>query len=103
MADEAKAKEPKKESPKPKTKKQAELPGMPARTELEKAAAVVLDKWEDLQGKKAELFDAKVKLLGLMKKANRTKLCLTDSNDIKRKIEYKESEGITVAKASPEE
>jgi len=84
-------------------KKQGELPGMPQKTELEKAAGVVLDKWEDLQGKKAELFDAKVKLLALMKKSNRTRICLMDSNDIKRKIEYKESEGVTVGKASPEE
>jgi len=88
----------------PKSKrKQGELPNMPAKTELEKAAGVVLDKWEDLQGKKAELFDAKVKLLALMKKSNRTKICLLDSEDIKRKIEYKESEGVTVGKASPEE
>jgi hypothetical protein len=76
---------------------------MPPKTDLEKAAEVVLDKWEVLQGKKAELFDAKVKLLDLMKKANRTKICLTDSNDVKRKIEYKESEGVTVGKAGPEE
>ena len=91
------------EKKKKEAKKNPELPGMPVKGPLEKAAEVVLDKWEVLQGKKAELFDAKVNLLDLMKKANRTKVCLVDSNDVKRKIEYKESEGVVVSKAGPEE
>ena len=76
---------------------------MPAKTQLEKDADAVMDAWEILQGKKADLFNAKVKLLASMKAANRTRISIVDSKDIKRKIEYKESEGLTISKAGKEE
>lgn len=90
---------------KPKTdvKKQPELKGMPAKSELEKAADVVMDKWEILQGKKADLTTAKEEWMKLAKKTGRTEVILNDSNGIKRRIAYKESEGVTVTKAGGED
>lgn len=84
-------------------KKQPELKGMPAKSELEKAADVVVEKWEDLQTKKASLTAAKEEWMKLAKKTGRTEVILNDSNGIKRRIAYKESEGVTVTKASGEE
>jgi len=84
-------------------KKQAELPHMPAKTQLEKDADTVVEKWEDLQTKKAALSAAKVVLLATMKKTGRFLVSALDSNGIKRKIEYKETEGINVTKASSSE
>lgn len=83
------------------TKRQGDLKGMPPKTELEKSGEKLLDKWENLQGKKAELSAAKKELLISMKKANKSVIHLVDSDGIKRKIEYKESEGITIKKDSP--
>lgn len=83
--------------------KQTELKNMPPRTQVEKDAATCIDKWENLQNKKAEYTAAKKTLTASLKKANRSKIPVMDSDGIKRMFEYKESEGITVRKAGPEE
>lgn len=84
-------------------KKQPELKGMPKKTEMEKAGEAVLEKWENLQKRKAELTAAKEAWMALAKKSGRSELCLKDSNDILRRIAYKESEGVTVTKAGDDD
>lgn len=83
--------------------KQGQLRGMPAKTQVEKDAEFLLDKWENLQNRKAEFTAAKEKLIESLKKSNRSWICGIDSDGIKRKLEWKESEGLTVRKAGPEE
>lgn len=82
--------------------KQGQLKGMPAKTQAEKDGDALIDKWENLQNRKAEFTAAKKTLIASLKKANRSKLSIVDSDGIKREIEYKESEGLTVRKAGPE-
>lgn len=84
------------------TKKQEELKGMPKKTQVELDAETLIDKWENLQNRKAEFTAAKKVLIESLKKANRSKVPIVDSDGIKREIEYKESEGLTVRKASPD-
>jgi len=84
-------------------KKQGELKGMPPKTELEKQADKVVEKWEDLQKKKAALTAEKLALMPMMKKANRSEVFALDSMGIKRKVGYNESEAISVTKAAGEE
>jgi len=76
---------------------------MPPKTQLEKDTEAVVEKWEDLQKKKAALTEAKKLLLATMKKTNRFVASALDSNGIKRKIEYKETEGINITKMSGED
>jgi len=85
------------------SKKQGQLKGMPKKTQVELDAEALLDKWENLQNRKAEYTAAKERLIESLKKANRSWICGVDSDGIKRKLEYKESEGLTVRKAGPEE
>lgn len=79
-------------------KKQDNLPGMPPPTQLEKDAEIVVEKWEDLQEKKAALTAAKKKLLETMKATKRFVVSTEDSKGILRKMEYKDNQAITIVK-----
>lgn len=86
-----------------KKKPQGQLPGMPARTQLEKDGDSVIEKWEELQKRKAALSEAKKLLMASLRKSNRTYITLLDSKGVPRKLELSESESISIVKAAKDE
>ena len=73
---------------------QPEIPNMPEKSPIGKAASELLAEWETLQAQKEKVSKAKEKLLPMMKKAGKLEFKIGG-----RIIKYRETaEGITVAK-----